>query len=132
MRLVLNPRHEVVRDALLRVPALDDAAAIEQQAVVAERCDAFELVGHDHDRQAAPDHLANPVERLPLEPVVADGEHLVDDQDVGTHVRGDREPKPRVHPARIALDRGVDELAQFRERARCRRSGSRSPAASSP
>ena len=45
-----------------------------------------------------------------LELGVADGEHLVDEQDLGLEVRSDRERKPDVHAARIALDRRVDEL----------------------
>ena len=47
---------------------------------------------------------------LALERGVADGEHLVDEQDLGVEVRGDREAEAHVHAARVALDRRVDEL----------------------
>ena len=40
---------------------------------------------------------------------VADGEHLVDDQDVRLEVRGDGEGQPHVHAARVALHRRVEE-----------------------
>ena len=40
---------------------------------------------------------------------VADGEHLVDEQDLRLEVRGDREREPHVHPARVALHRRVEE-----------------------
>ena len=36
-------------------------------------------------------------------------EHLVDDQDLGLEVRGDGEREADVHPARVPLDRRVDE-----------------------
>ena len=49
-------------------------------------------------------------EALPLELGVADGEDLVDDQDLGLEVRGDREREPHVHAAGVALDRRVEEL----------------------
>ena len=49
-------------------------------------------------------------EAAPLELRVADREHLVDEQDLGLEVRGDREREPHVHAARVALHRRVDEL----------------------
>ena len=44
-----------------------------------------------------------------LELLVADGQHLVDEQDVGVDVDGDREAEPHVHARRVVLHRGVDE-----------------------
>jgi hypothetical protein len=52
-------------------------------------------------------HLA---ETLLLELCVADREHLVDEQDLRLQVRRDRESEPDLHPARVALDRRVEEL----------------------
>ena len=53
--------------------------------------------------------LAHLPQALALERRVADGEHLVDDEDVRLEVRRDREREPDVHPARVALHRRVDE-----------------------
>ncbi len=92
--------------------ALDDAAVVEEQGVRAERGDAIELVRHDHDRQPSP-HLAEAIEGLALEAEVADGEHLVHDEDIRAHVRGDGKPQARVHAAGIPLHRCVDELAEL-------------------
>ena len=49
---------------------------------------------------------------LALEVLVADGEHLVDDQDVGVDVDGDGEPESDVHAGRVVLHRRVDEALE--------------------
>ncbi len=54
--------------------------------------------------------------QLLLERRVADREDLVDEEDLGLEVRGDREGQPHVHAARVVLDRSVDELLDLRER----------------
>ena len=48
-------------------------------------------------------------EAAALELGVADGEHLVDEQDLRLEVRRDREGETHVHAARVALHRRVDE-----------------------
>ena len=50
-----------------------------------------------HERRAAANLLGDPLLALALEGLVADGEHLVDQQDVGVEVRGDREAEPHEH-----------------------------------
>ena len=44
-----------------------------------------------------------------LEGLVPDGQHLVDQEDVGVHRDRDREAEPHVHPRRVGLDGAVDE-----------------------
>ena len=72
-------------------------------------------MAHEHDRRPPPLHLSNAVEALALERRVADGERLVDEQDVGVDVHRDGEREPHHHPARIELHRLVDEFADARE-----------------
>ena len=55
------------------------------------------------------------LEALALELGVADGEHLVDEQDVGIDVDRDREPEPHVHARRVVLHRRVDEVLEAGE-----------------
>src|SRR5438132_7150296 len=50
-----------------------------------------------------------------LELVVADGEHLVDDQHFRIEMCGDSEGKAHVHTCRVALDRRVHELLDTAE-----------------
>ena len=59
--------------------------------------------------------LAHLAEALALERRVADREHLVDEQDLRLEVGGDGEGEPHVHAARVALDRGVEELLDLGE-----------------
>ena len=46
---------------------------------------------------------------------VPDGQHLVDEQDLGIDVDGDGETEAHVHAARVGFDRGVDEVLEFGE-----------------
>ena len=50
-----------------------------------------------------------------LEVLVADREHLVDEEHVGIDVHRDREAEARRHPARVRLDRRVEEAPELRE-----------------
>jgi hypothetical protein len=59
--------------------------------------------------------LLDPPHAALLELVVADREHLVDDQHLGVEVRRDREGESDVHPAGVPLDGRVDELADAAE-----------------
>ena len=49
-----------------------------------------------------------------LEVGVADREDLVEQQDVGIEVGGNREPQPHVHARRVVLERHVDEVLEAR------------------
>jgi hypothetical protein len=70
----------------------------------------------DEDDRAAPllelEHLA---EALSLEGLVADGEHLVEQQHVRVEMRRDREAEPHVHPRRVRAHRPVDRLLELGE-----------------
>ena len=72
------------------------------------------------------------VEALALERLVADREHLVDEEDVGVDVDGDREPEPHVHARRVVLHLLVDELLELGEVDDLVEDARRSPAASKP
>ena len=64
------------------------------------RADAAHEIGgvrHDDDRAALVLELVHAVQALALEGLVADGEHLVDEQHVGIDVDRDREAEPDVH-----------------------------------
>ena len=94
-----------------RGPAVDhDAAVLQHHGAVAELGDLVQGVGDQHDRAALVLELADLVQALALERLVADGEHLVDQQHVGVDVHGDREGEPHVHARGVELHLGVDEL----------------------
>ena len=67
------------------------------------------------DRLAAPPELGELVEALVRERLVADRQHLVDQQHVGIDVDGHGEAEAHVHPGRVRLHRRVDEVPQLGE-----------------
>ena len=77
--------------------------------------DRARVVRDEHERRARLDLLGDARQALALERLVADREHLVDQQHVGVEVRGDREAEPHEHAARVRLDRHVDEVAELGE-----------------
>src|SRR5256885_14751354 len=81
----------------------------------AQRGDAIELMrDHDHGTAFAR-QLAHTIKRSLLKSMIADGEHLVDDEHVGVHVRSYCEAQSCAHPARITLHWRVDEFLELRE-----------------
>ena len=82
---------------------------------MAEARDRPEIVRDEHDRLLRRAELADLCEALVLEVLVANGEHLVDEQHVGVEMHRDAEPKAHVHAARVRLHRGVEEPADVGE-----------------
>src|SRR5689334_7818107 len=64
----------------------------------------------EQDGPPAARDLTHLAKTLLLELRVADRQHLVDDQNLGLEMRGNREGQPDVHPAAVALDRRVEKL----------------------
>ena len=103
-----------VADAL-GLAELDDAAVLEQQRAVAEALHRVHVVRDEEDRRAAAADARELVVALLLEGGVADGEHLVDEQDVGVDLDHHREGQAHEHARRVVLELEVDELAQLGE-----------------
>src|SRR5581483_6678478 len=111
-----EPRgHEIFLGDLGRGAFADDPTLLEQVRTLAERRHGAHVLADEQNRAAAGCHLLDLSEALLLEGVVSDGEHLVDDQDLRLEVGGDREGQAHVHPARVALDRRVDETLDLCE-----------------
>jgi hypothetical protein len=92
-----------------RVPSSSHSASSQKRST------RFSEWVTEQDGLAAAAELRELVEALVREALVADREHLVDQQHVGIDVNGDGEPEPHVHAGRVGLDRRVDELAQLGE-----------------
>ena len=73
------------------------------------------VVGHEQDRLALVAHPVEDVEALLLERRIADGQHLVDQQDVGVDLDRDREREPDLHAGRVVLELELLEFLQLRE-----------------
>ena len=93
-----------------------DLAVIEHDRAIADLAHEVGRVGDEHDRAALALELAHPFEALALERLVADRQHLVDQQQLGLDVHRDREAEPHVHARRVVLHLRVDELLELGER----------------
>src|SRR5205814_3895592 len=67
------------------------------------------------DRAAVALEVEDLAEALALERLVADREHLVEQEHVGGEMRRDGEPEAHVHPRGISAHRQVDELLELGE-----------------
>ena len=95
---------------LRRARVGDHAPALQQQRARAQRRHRGEVVADEqHGAPLALPHLAHLPQALVLERLIADGQHFVHQQDVGVEMRRDGEGEPHRHPARVALDRHVEE-----------------------
>ncbi len=73
------------------------------------------VVGDEDDRAAFLAHPVEDVEALLLEGGVADGQHLVDQQDLGVDLDRHREGQAHVHPRGVVLELEVLKLLEFGE-----------------
>ena len=73
-------------------------------------------MGDEQDRAAPVLERRDDAEALALEVLVADREDLVEQEHVGLEERGDREPEPHRHAARVGADGPVDRVLDLGER----------------
>ena len=93
----------------------DDLAVLDDDDAVTDLAHEGDRVRDDDDRPALGLELVDTVQALLLEALVADGEHLVDEQHVGLNVHRHREPEADVHARGVEADLVVDELLQLGE-----------------
>jgi len=104
---------QIVVDHLMCRPRLHHLPLVQQDRAGAHPSDGRHIVGHQNHRPPMLPHVLHLPHAFLLEPDVAHGQHLVDDQDIRVHVREDREPQPDIHPAGVMLHRRIDELFHF-------------------
>jgi hypothetical protein len=88
-----------------------ELALAEPGGLVAERAHLVDGVGDDDDGTALAAEVGELLGALLLEGHVADGQDLVDEQDVGLDVDRHGEPEPHVHAGGVVLHGLVDEVA---------------------
>ena len=87
-----------------------------EQRAVAEAGQRLEVVADEHDRLALRAEAVERREALLLEALVADGEHLVEQEDVEVDLDRDRVREPDLHPGGEVLQLLVDEALELGER----------------
>ena len=109
--------HLVVEKAdLVRVADRQDVPALDQHRPVTEALDQSHVVRHEEDRLAGVLQAVEHLEALLLERGVAHREHLVHEQHLRVHLRGDREAEPHPHAGGVVLQLEVHELLELGER----------------
>ena len=115
LRVAAEVELEIAVGHLVRFAHVHGDPALEQQRPVAEALQRAHVVRDEHDRPAAVAQIVEDVEALLLEGGVADGEHLVDHQDVGVDLDRHRERQAHVHPRGVVLELEVPELLELGE-----------------
>src|SRR5262249_18723994 len=87
-----------------------------QDRTVAKPLHRLRVVRDEDDRPTAAFELGDLGEALTLVVLVADGEDLVEEQDVGLDVRGNRESESHEHSRRVRAYRQIDEALELGER----------------
>ncbi len=105
----------VAPDRLAGLAVVLDAALAEQHRAIAHPLERRRRVGDERDRLALLLEAEDPVDALALERLVADREHLVEEQDLRVDVDRDREAEPHVHARGVRADRQVDEALELAE-----------------
>ncbi len=112
-RVALVGEQAVVGDDRLVRRAVElDASGLEEDGPVAEPLDRRRVVRDEDDRAAALLELEDLAEALALELLVADREHLVEQEHVRLDVGRDREAEPHRHPRGVGADGEVDEALE--------------------
>ena len=88
-------------------------AVLEPESLFADLLHLLDRVGDENDRCAGGDHLLHAREALLLKFIVADGEDLVDDENVRHVHRRNGEAEPRHHAGRKVFHGGVRKVLQF-------------------
>jgi hypothetical protein len=97
-----------------RVPVAHETAFVDPDRAAAVVPDLREGVRDEEDRLSRLAEVFDPRTALHLKALVPDRERLVDEQNVGLDVGGDRERETGRHAGRISADRRVDELLELR------------------
>ena len=106
----------IARDRLADGPVEDEPALAQQHRTCAQALDRGRVVRDEDDRPAALLELVDLAEALALELLVADGEHLVEQQHVDLEVRGDGEAEAHDHARRVRADGQLHEALELGER----------------
>ena len=108
-RLAVRTEHVADWSVLL------DPPAVEPDGPLGDALDRGEVVRDEHEGGAGREHRPHAIDAALLEPGVADGEHLVDEQHVGLEEGRDAEAEPHLHAARVELDLAVDGVLELGE-----------------
>jgi hypothetical protein len=85
------------------------APGVQPQRPVAQRLDLAEVMADQDHCAAFVPHATYAIEALGLEGQIPDGEYLVDEEDGGLGMGGDRKTEAELHATAVGAKRGVGE-----------------------
>src|SRR5258706_14295687 len=88
----------------------EELSAVDPKRAAANRLNRRHVVAHEENRPPFIGDLFHLAEALALKLGIADGEHLVDDEDLGVEMRRHGEGETHVHAARVVFERRLEEL----------------------
>jgi hypothetical protein len=91
------------------------APGVEPEGAVADLLDEVQRVADEEQRPARGQVLLDPPQAAMSEGLVADRQHLVDQQHVRIGVHCHREAQPHVHAGGVVLDRLLHEVGEAGE-----------------
>ena len=97
-------------------PSNATSPRVQEDRALAQPLDRGRVVRDEDDRAALFLEREDAAEALPLEGLVADGEDLVEQQDVRVEERGNGEAEAHRHPRRVRAHRAVDRMLELGER----------------
>ena len=101
---------DVAVERLARLAEEHDAPAVQHQPARRERFHGRQIVAHEQNGAAGFRHLRHFPDAFLLKADIADGEHLVDHQNIQLEMRRDGERQPHEHAAAVAFDRSVEKF----------------------
>ena len=105
----------VATDRFTRLPVVLELTLLEENPTIAHSLERSARVRDERDCHASPLELEDALDAFPLEGLVPDGEHLVEEQDFCIDVDGDREPEAHVHARGVRSNWQVDEALELAE-----------------
>ena len=115
LRSAAGAMREIARDNTVRLARHHYAAAVHPQRSATQLRNRGHLMAHENDGSSFASDVTHLRQAALLELRVADGEHLIDDQDVRLEVRGNREREAEIHAAGISLHRRINKTCDAGE-----------------
>src|SRR5436190_20691693 len=87
-----------------------DASSLEQDRALCQAGDCLYVMAYEQDGAPGIGHALHLAEAFLLKHHVANGQNLVDDEDLRLEMGSNGKGEPYVHAGAVALDRRVEEL----------------------
>src|SRR5439155_1223451 len=113
-RIVALAQRQIPIDHIGGGAGIDHPTVLQMNGVSAKLGDRSHVMTHKKHGSSLFCHITHFAKTFLLERSVADGQHLVDHQNLRLQVRSHRKRQPHVHPARIVFYRRVEELLHVR------------------